>query len=266
MEKKFYNAEDLSSTYKNNLFTLKHEKRIIKVLPFDEYRQIKETLNFLEEHKDLLPPMAYYDEEGTLSDGSIFISRPFYDSPTINTLLKSEDTTIKEKLNILKKLGLVLSQINVFYEELGICFGDVHGENFLFRENDCFPIDIESISTKIKRTNSSPFLYLAKDAWKIKKYGAINGGKILASKDTDFFSLIMLCLSVISNSIEIFHTNIPQYLSYLKYLDDLGFNKELIDCFASIYEESPTINPTELIDTIPLDLTKASYSTYIAQK
>lgn len=266
MEKTFYNVDEITSTQKNNIFVLKHEKRIIKVLPYEMYEKIKKTLAFLEEHKHMLPAMALYDEEGTLSDGSIFISRPFYDNPTLNNILNSEHEPSAKKIEILKKLGLVLTQINLFYDELGLCFGDVHGENFLFKDGDCFPIDVESISTKINRTNSSPFLYLAPDAHKIKKYDSICGGKLLASKDTDYFSLIMLCLGVISDSVAVFHMKIPEYLDYLRYLDDLGFNYSLIDAFVSIYEERPNVNPTQLLDFVPQDLTAASYKSYLLHR
>ena len=54
-----------------------------------------------------------------------------------------------------------------------------------------------------------------------------------------------------------------QFYDYIMYLEDLGFNYELIDCFSKIYSKTyNNFNPKDLIESIPKDYSKGKYNDF----
>ena len=76
--------------------------------------------------------------------------------------------------------------------------------------------------------------------------------------------------TMILNTIADFKTgrlSISDYYNYLSYLDDIGFDDELLDIFVNLYTEKENVNPVDYLDTLKgNDLEKAKYIRYKALK
>lgn len=270
MERIVLSSKELcpASDYKR-LYVTKDNSLLVKIIDVGHYDEIIATLTYLDDITSYLPKMAYYTHMGILTDGKApFIGRPLIKGETLENILYNENEVLKRKIDLLKKLGTILDGINRYFKETRLAFGDVHPGNFMVLDNDeLLPIDIESINTPLVTTNSSPFIYFAnKNLSDLDKYECNVMGKIMPSRETDIFSLIMISLRVISKSTSLWRAGTYEFFDYLDYLDSLGFNCYLLECFESIYLKTPSIDPTPYFETIPNDLTKASYKAYTKAK
>ncbi len=251
------------------LYVTKDNSLLVKIINEGYYDDIIKTLTYLEDIMNLLPKMAYYTHMGIITDKRLpFIGRPLIKGSTLEDILLSEKETLTRKKELLRKLGTILNSIHKYFKEHNLAFGDVHPGNFLvLDDNELLPIDIESINTPLVETNSSPYIYFAgSNLANLAKYECNAMGKVIPSKETDIFSLTMICMRVISDSTHFWSASTHEFFDYLDYLDSLGFNNYLLACFESIYLKTPNIDPTPFIETIPDDLTKASYKAYTKAK
>lgn len=172
-------------------------------------------------------------------------------------LLNDENISLEEKLNYLIKLGRIVNKVqHVNEESFRMQFADLNEFNFIIDENnEVKAVDLDSAYVGQDEPSNMAY-YLLKNNYLVHlpdKYKATNNGIIIPSDDSDLYCYNMIILNTLAKD-NIFKKDINTYYLYLNYLKDLGFDKELIKIFDSIYVSKPNENPRVLLKSINPDL------------
>lgn len=81
------------------------------------------------------------------------------------------------------------------------------------------------------------------------KYEKNSKDTIIPNEDTDLYCYCMIILNfLLGNKVHLY--SLAEFYLYLNYLDYIGVSKELINCFYSIFDLRPNINPFFYIETL----------------
>lgn len=169
---------------------------------------------------------------------------------------------VKVKIEILRKIGMLLEKIKETNPKYNAAFADVHMDNFMIVG---FPSNTTHFSPNFKLmacdTDSMKLLdspgvtglYLA-DADKFidyEKYPLDEDYMVMPSTNTDIYCYIMMILELVAKSNYVSCLNEDEYYRYLDFLDNLGFDANLLNSFASIYDDTTdNISPLPYIDSL----------------
>ena len=230
-------------------------KQIIKVYkdydnPLYLMSKIKTIRNLLRYTKEisfpeLLKPLSI----ALLDNKMIGIVYPEIEAYTARTYLYLNLIPTKIKIEILRKIGLLLEKIKNTNPKYNAAFADVHIDNFLVdniivdeRKNikDLSIIACDTDSMKIMDSKGIPgyYLYDSEKLSTIDKYRLDSEKDIIPDSNTDIYCYIMIILDFISKSHFVYGLNISEYNYYLDYLDRIGINSNLLTSFASVYENN----------------------------
>ena len=77
----------------------------------------------------------------------------------------------------------------------------------------------------------------------------------------------MMILELISDNEKIKSINLDDFYEYLDYLDKLGFNSDLLRCFANIYDDSiDNTTPLPYLDYLTILNKKATWDSFLKHK
>lgn len=245
-----------------------NEKEIIKVYKnFDDklylMNKLKTTRNLLRYIKEtqiqeLLKPHGI----AMINEKIIGIIYSEIEAYTARFYLSLNIIPIKLKIEILKKIGLLLDKIKNTYLKYNTAFSDVHLDNFLINNiivdkykniNELSIIACDTDSMKIMDSKGNPayYLYDGEKLSELDKYRLDSENIIIPDSNTDIYCYNMIILDFISKSNFVYCLNIDEYNRYIDYLDKLNINANLLQAFASVYKNDiDNISPLPYLDSL----------------
>ena len=246
------------------------------------------TLEMLNKYSEYLPEsFVIPDSLLSVRDSIVGFTIPFVEGINLQTILNDSNLSIQEQLYYLKKIGELLQQLKNIreYSPLkSIYLNDLHESNFLVnpKKKSIYTIDLDSckIGNNICFISRflSPFGLAATAPQEYQVNDGINGpGYITPDENTDLFCYCIMILNYLKgsninnvpNSSIIKHqSNISrltkeeidalpyeerltlEYYEYLNYLEAIGINKELLDCFNRLLGNSHNENPVNYLDSL----------------
>jgi hypothetical protein len=183
---------------------------------------------------------------------------------TLQELLNSNIPS-SDKINLLRRVGEVLRKIESCDQEF--YFNDLQGYNIIVDKNgELRFIDLDSSSVNKDNAVQSYYLNTDRKVVNMNKYRFNAHGIPYPDTNNDLLSYSTMILNTIAD-FKTGRLSISDYYNYLSYLDDLGFDDELLDIFVNLYTEKENVNPVDYLDTLKgNDLEKAKYIRYKALK
>lgn len=176
----------------------------------------------------------------------------------LSIYLKFDSTPLNIQIRLLKELGKLLQRIRKANPGLNLAYGDVHPDNFMVKNNELYGIDTDGMNIHNHQGRISEFL-ITELAKKPQKFTLDGKGFVIPDSSSDIFCFIMILFQLIANNKFVFKISLKDYQKYLNYLDKMGFDTKLLECFASIYEPGKDImDPTPYLD----NLTRNEKTTY----
>lgn len=228
-----YNSEILSSTiYEvNKLYT---------IMKLDEY---KEKINI---------------EELVLASGLVIIDDKFINYflipeienvKNLGVVLKDKKVKNEKKISYLYQVGSILDKVLKLDLDIKINIGDLREYNFILDEEEkLYVVDTDSFSLHTGYLTDS--YYLCSMAYFNREQPRKYKDKI--NDDTDILCYTsMIFNTLLNNKLHKFRKN--DYFNYLDYLKYLGFGKDILTSFKTIFTDEENINPHLYLDQIPLD-------------
>lgn len=140
---------------------------------------------------------------------------------------------------------------------------DMHEANFMVDKNGIIRvIDIDSCKIGNNKISTSkylnPFSQIAEMPYKYyQNHDYTSPGFIVPNNDSELYCYIIMILNYIYDG-KITELSIEEFYTYMQYLKDIGFDKDLVDNFSNIYEYKNNENPYQLLETLPSNLGQAS--------
>ncbi len=216
------------------------------------------TVEQLNKFQELMPmefciPDFLVDTEFKVS---AFTTKEELDSLNLHYILNSPHFTHQEKIEFLKKFGLLLRKCDELrkvreFKRFAIC--DIQEENILINPGRKELRVVDMDTCRIGKGESSQAKYLTPYSLAMyvpEKYRGTRGfGYVDADRDSDLFCYIIIILNYIAGG-NIANIDIEEFESYIGYLEYLGFNKELLGIFYGIVRPGANTNPDYLLDSI----------------
>lgn len=173
-----------------------------------------------------------------------------------------------EMIKHLKEIGIILEKINQSnkYKKTNFYLNDIHEANFIVdKEGHIRVVDIDSCkignNIPICAKYLTPFSQIDELPDKYKKCDDTRIGYIDSNRNSDLYCYNIMILNYLYKD-NIQKLDIPEFYTYLNYLNSIGFPYELLDCFSTLYEYNDNINPYELLDLIPKYMGRAHHKVY----
>lgn len=186
----------------------------------------------------------------------------------LGIILHDNDIPMTRKLELLKKVGELLSKVQKL-EKYGIhfYFSDLHEYNFLVdnETDELYAIDLDSAALTSDYPQSSFYMISNQNlGYSPNKYKSNVFGITYPNHNTDLLCYNMMVIDTIA-AYRISSLPSEEYYDYLAYLKELGFGQNIIDAFLSVYTNGENKNVSEFFDEIPSDmLVRARYNVYKA--
>ncbi len=231
-----------------------------KIYIMEKLRNARNLLTYLkkEDFPELLRPLGivYLDDKII---GTIYSEKYAY---TARTYLSLNIINIKIKVEMLRRIGMLLEKIKHTNPEYNAAFADVHTDNFLVDDivvdkdrniNHLSIVACDTDSMKIKDSKGNPayYLYDGEKLSEFDKYRLDADKIIIPDSNTDIYCYIMIILDFISKSNYTYCLNVNEYNRYLDYLDSLGVDHNLLRSFASVYDNDiDNISPLPYLNAL----------------
>ena len=171
----------------------------------------------------------------------------------LGRLLNDFNIPLSEKLPYLIQLVKIIDKVQrIDGESFKFQFGDLNEFNFVIdKEKKVKSIDLDSAYLgQDEPSNMAYYLLKNKYLSDLKdKYKTTKSGIIIPSDNSDLYCLNMIILNTLSKT-DMFKEDIPTYYSYLRYLNEIGIDKELIKVFDNIYLPVDNQNPNSMLKQI----------------
>lgn len=252
--KRFYPKTNIINTeaklyyYDNN--------RILKLFyNMDENKMY--TLQMINKYKkDINIDELFLDFDLALISNKVIATISDYiEGNNLSNVLYSPQILLKDKINILIKIGKVLEKIRKVRSSIISDFyiGDLYEDNILLTNDGNIKI-MDMDSCKINNNKAYPSKYLTRlSRRKIfnKKYtlDKKNPYIIIPNENTDNYCYNMIILNTLYQG-DISKLKIQDFHKYLYYLDSIGISKELVKNFCTMYNEEDTKNLYYLLDDL----------------
>ena len=239
----------------SNLYEIPtNDKEVFKIYNINNKRLLNKklkTIKYLYEFNK-----EEHIEELVLANGLIYIDNlfageilPKIDGINTSKILYDKSIDFNKRLEILKKIGIILDKIHKSNPKYNASFTDVHPDNFMVKDDKVYAVDSSSI--KLYDSEGVVNFYLSQlGTMNVCKYDIDYAKDIIPSKETDIYCYIMMILKFLSG----FDLHVVSFNRYNQYLDKLannGFDINLINSFRSIYDENiDNIDPLPYIDTL----------------
>ena len=250
------NLGDVLNTESNFLSVPNDKNNIVKA--YIDYKNTKfmnsklETINNLIDftNKNNIDYLVIPNKKLIVEDEFRGIVLPKINGKNASKYLRSNNISLKVKIEILKQIGSILESIHNINSN--ISYSDVHSDNFMVT-NDLKVYGIDTDSMKFNNLDGNLGYYFDGNRmiYKYDKYKINNNDEIISNYNTDIYSYVMMILEVISNEELIVLLDENEFDNYIEYLDKLGFNSKLLEAISSIYNNKiDNINPLPYLDTI----------------
>ena len=194
-----------------------------------------------------------------------FTIREITDSTNLGLILNDPKVSIEKKILLLKKIGELLNKTMSCDKEFYI--NDLQPFNFLVDKDDNIRVvDLDSSATNSNNPLISFYMTLDKKNRQIDKYHVTDDGLSYPDKNSDLFCYNMMILNTISGN-NIYRLNFEEFYNYLYYLSSIGMNSDLVESFATLYENKDNTNPVDYLSNINNEsLYRSNYNIYKLNK
>jgi len=217
------------------------------------------TIEMLDSNSEYLPDSFYRPDYLISVGGEITgFTTPLAKGTTLIEILYNKTILPSEQIYYLRKIGEILEQLKNIrkYTPLkSIYLNDIHESNFIVNPNNKQIAVIDLDSCKIGENTSFPSRYLT--PFSILNFSSkyqINNdekipGYVKANEQSDLYCYIIMILNYLyGDSINNF--TLPNFYEYINYLENIGFNKELVELFSRIVIDKKNENPINYLDSI----------------
>lgn len=256
-------------------FTYKGKEKVLKKLYSQSGRMFANklyTLEMLDDNKQYLPDNFYIPDYLVTVSGKVQgFTIPKNYGITLSTLLKTKDMKTEEQIYYLKKVGEILKQLSTIrkYTALkDIYLNDIHEANFMVDTTNKSLSVIDLDSCKIGTNDQFPARYLTAHALLnnvSKKYNIIKNSDmeyVVADENSDLYCYNIMIMNYLYGK-NINNLSIGEFYSYITYLDNIGVNGNLLDCFERLVINKTNKNPEGYLETLTNeDVYRAKESVY----
>lgn len=252
--KRFYPKTNIINTEAKLYYYDKN--RILKLFyNMDENKMY--TLQMINKYKkDINIDELFLDFDLALISNKVIATISDYiEGNNLSNVLYSPQILLKDKINILIKIGKVLEKIRKVRSSIISDFyiGDLYEDNILLTNDGNIKI-MDMDSCKINNNKAYPSKYLTRLARRKifnKKYtlDKKNPYIIIPNENTDNYCYNMIILNTLYQG-DISKLKIQDFYKYLYYLDSIGISKELVKNFCTMYNEEDTKNLYYLLDDL----------------
>ena len=177
----------------------------------------------------------------------------------LSTILNDSSIDLEEKKYYLKRIGQVLEQMNKIrtYTPLKDFFiGDLHEDNFVVNldQKEIYVVDLDSC--KIAGNKSSIAKYLTPAALLNNVNGKYKTDidssyftSYVVDYNTDIYCYVIVILKYLYNG-RINNVSLTEFYNFINYLNDIGVDFNLLECFNKILSNAENENPTNYIDSL----------------
>lgn len=217
-----------------------------------------------------LPELVYPNGLVTIENELVGFTMPFVDGDNLKCILKNPDIPYAEKRDYLIQIGQLLEKMKLLRQTTSFndfYLNDIHEANFII-ENTTRRIkfvDLDSCAINGNEVDRSMYLRPLVKFDKLKdKYEQIKGGYfgtfIKPSDNTELYSYLIIILNFIGEE-NLALLKGDDFITYLLYLQSLGYPNELLDCFARLYTHQDNINPVNALEKLEY-IADSSYQSY----
>lgn len=240
-------------------FNYHNQKKVLKKLynnKGENFANKLYTVEMLDTYKELFPDsLVVPDYLVSVNHEAVGFTSPLIDGVNLSLVLENKKILLEEKKKHLKAIGDLLTNMKYIRENTDLkdfFLNDLHASNFIIDKNGVLKaVDLDSC--KIADNKIFPSLYLSNyNFMKYEIYGKYEKNSkdtIIPNEDTDLYCYCMIILNfLLGNKVHLY--SLAEFYLYLNYLDYIGVSKELINCFYSIFDLRPNINPSFYIETL----------------
>ena len=170
----------------------------------------------------------------------------YIEGTILSNIIYDKNIQISYKIDLLKKIGAVLEKMKAFRNN-GIesfYIGDLHEDNIIItNDNDIRILDMDS--SKIMYNEPFPSKYLTRFARRKK----LENHLITPNENTDNYCFNMMILNALFSK-DISKLKIDDFYSHIDYLNSIGIDKNLINNFYSMYNDSSVLNLNNELDSL----------------
>ena len=217
-----------------------------------------------------LPELVYPTGLVTIDGEIAGLAMPFIEGTNLKCILKNPDIPYAEKRDYLIQIGQLLEKMKLLRQTTSFndfYLNDIHEANFII-ENTTRRIkfvDLDSCAINGNEVDRSMYLRPLVKFDKLKdKYEQIKGGYfgtfIKPSDNTELYSYLIIILNFIGEE-NLGLLKDDDFITYLLYLQYLGYPNELLDCFARLYTHQDNINPVNALEKLEY-IADSSYQSY----
>ena len=257
-----YNTEGLLLMY-----MLENKKLLFKEYYCNEKETLDNkiyTLEYLDKYRNIidLDELIIPEYFVFLENEFKGIMMKFVRGINMENILYSPSYNIKEKMRLLKIVGLFLKKLDRINEKENINFfiGDLHEGNIIVDKNNNINIvDLDSckigenipsyskylVSVKHKYLASLKHKDIIREKYKMNKFKNV----IDQDRNTDLYCYTMIVLNTLFQG-NVANLDIDDFYKYLNYLESINIDKELLDKISKIYTKEDNENIYEYLDTI----------------
>lgn len=211
------------------------------------------TIDTLNNMKEILPNNFIIPNNTYISNNKLYIIMDYFKSITLMDYLINSHIEVKDKLNVLKKVGQLLD--NIINNKINFNINDLYEGNILINPttkeikiSDLDSSRIGNYAFSSKYLNKKNPFILKNSKYSLNQNN--NGlAHILANNNSDLLCYTIILLNFLYKG-NILNMDIKSFYDYLNYLESIGINKDLINIFDNLLTPNDNINPFYLIDSI----------------
>lgn len=255
-----YNTSDVNTEGVMYDFSYHGSVKLLKKLYVSDGVSFAQKLYILECLNSMTLPDSFIvpDSLVTINNNVVGFTVPKIDGVTLKQMLDNHDFPFDVKIRFLKEVGSILDSMvgirnNTDFRHFYL--NDIHESNFMvnYATNSLCAIDLDGC--KINPSFSFPSRYLTSGALLnySDKYNVEpnlkHGAYVMANYDSEIYCYIIMILNYLYGS-NVNNMELGEFYNYLNYLDNIGVNRDLLNCFNMIVSNGKNIDPTEYLDSL----------------
>ena len=212
----------------------------------------------LKDYDELVIPKDIVTISGIKSG---FTIKEVTNNTNLHIYLNDKKIKSEEKLEILKKIGLLLKKTQ--HQNQEFYFSDLQDYNFLVDNNKkIYAVDLDSSAVRTDKTIACKYIILDDKTRGLKKYKTNSSGEVYPNHEVDNYCFNTMVLNFLSTT-PINRLSFEEYSSYLDYLLETNMiSNNIYNILINQYTNKYTESIIDHFDEINKNTGRASYKVY----